>query len=156
LIDPEERKARRREYLRGYYKKNKDAHAASVKRYVFANIEKIKLYRQEWARRNKEKVAEHNRRSKARNREKLPLYGLMSKPGAVEFLEKKRNGCVYCGSHDELHVDHVYPKSRGGAHAIENFQWLCRKCNRAKSDLTEEEFFAHVETLYLKRHGPGL
>ena len=31
-------------------------------------------------------------------------------------------------------LDHIVPHSRGGQDVIENVQWLCFPCNRAKSD----------------------
>ena len=52
--------------------------------------------------------------------------------------------CAYCGSVNELQIDHIHPYSRGGAHSIENFQPLCRPCNSAKRDKTEAEYFALI------------
>lgn len=40
--------------------------------------------------------------------------------------------CLACGADDDLTIDHVVPKSRGGAHGRENFQTLCRPCNSGK------------------------
>lgn len=37
-------------------------------------------------------------------------------------------------------VDHRQPVSRGGVHALENLQWVSRKVNIMKSDMTHEEF----------------
>lgn len=42
--------------------------------------------------------------------------------------------CVYCQSSYLLEVDHIYPRSRGGADHISNYQCLCQACNRHKSD----------------------
>ena len=41
--------------------------------------------------------------------------------------------CQYCGrqSHD-LTIDHVVPRSRGGAHSWENLVSACKPCNRRK------------------------
>jgi 5-methylcytosine-specific restriction endonuclease McrA len=46
--------------------------------------------------------------------------------------------CQYCGSHAE-DVDHVVPKSRGGAHVWENVVAACRRCNARKQDRTPKE-----------------
>ena len=53
----------------------------------------------------------------------------------------KRDGyqCVYCGSHRNLTLDHVIPKSRGGTNEWTNLVTSCQKCNLRKADRTPEE-----------------
>ena len=48
----------------------------------------------------------------------------------------RRNGgkCVYCGSTENLQLDHIIPFSKGGATTVENLQLLCQKCNLQKSN----------------------
>lgn len=46
--------------------------------------------------------------------------------------------CQYCGSSAE-NVDHVLPRSRGGAHEWENVVAACRRCNSRKKDRTPSE-----------------
>jgi 5-methylcytosine-specific restriction endonuclease McrA len=41
--------------------------------------------------------------------------------------------CQYCGSKAE-NVDHVIPKSRGGAHSWDNVVAACRPCNARKEN----------------------
>ena len=41
--------------------------------------------------------------------------------------------CVYCGA-PATSLDHVVPKSRGGAHAWENVVSACGRCNHVKAD----------------------
>ncbi|MBC8259017.1 MAG: HNH endonuclease [SAR324 cluster bacterium] len=47
--------------------------------------------------------------------------------------------CSYCGSSDNLSVDHLIPKFKGGEESGDNFVWACRKCNSSKNrtDLME-------------------
>ena len=40
------------------------------------------------------------------------------------------------------HLDHIVPQSKGGAHTIDNLQWLCPRINRAKGTSTNEEILA--------------
>ncbi|HEY8339255.1 MAG TPA: HNH endonuclease [Egibacteraceae bacterium] len=49
--------------------------------------------------------------------------------------------CQYCGRAAE-NVDHVVPRSRGGAHEWENVVASCRRCNTRKRDQTPAE--AHM------------
>ena len=41
--------------------------------------------------------------------------------------------CVYCGA-AATSLDHVVPKSRGGAHAWDNVVSACGRCNHVKAD----------------------
>ena len=53
----------------------------------------------------------------------------------------KRDGhhCVYCGTHDDLTLDHVVPKSRGGRTSWDNLVTACKRCNAKKGDYTLEQ-----------------
>jgi len=55
----------------------------------------------------------------------------------------RRDGhrCVYCGSYDDLTLDHVLPKSRGGITSWDNLVTACRRCNARKGDYTPEEAY---------------
>jgi len=53
----------------------------------------------------------------------------------------KRDGhrCQYCGTAEELTLDHVVPKSRGGQSKWDNLTTACKRCNSRKGDYTPEE-----------------
>lgn len=40
--------------------------------------------------------------------------------------------CLRCEAVDDLTVDHIFPRSIGGTHAIKNLRTLCRRCNSAR------------------------
>lgn len=42
--------------------------------------------------------------------------------------------CAYCGSQENLSVDHVRPISRGGQHNVLNVVPACRRCNSKKGN----------------------
>lgn len=49
--------------------------------------------------------------------------------------------CAYCGDSDcDLHIDHIYPWSRGGTHALENLTLACPPCNMSKGAKTLDEW----------------
>jgi len=52
--------------------------------------------------------------------------------------------CEYCQMHPSLqgatfHVEHVVPRSKGGATTLDNLAWACLSCNLRKSNRTEIE-----------------
>lgn len=48
--------------------------------------------------------------------------------------------CVYCGSPDDLVLDHVTPRSRGGSNKDDNLATACWPCNSKKGAKTPEEW----------------
>lgn len=53
----------------------------------------------------------------------------------------KRDGyrCVYCGVRENLTLDHVIPRSKGGRDSWHNLVTACQKCNTEKGDCTPEQ-----------------
>jgi len=51
------------------------------------------------------------------------------------ILRRDNHNCAYCGRFANT-IDHVFPKSRGGADSWENLVACCLKCNNTKSDKT--------------------
>ncbi|MFN0202706.1 MAG: HNH endonuclease [Bacteroidia bacterium] len=47
--------------------------------------------------------------------------------------------CLYCGSHHNLTIDHVVPKSLGGRDSWENLATACQNCNAKKGNQTVDE-----------------
>jgi len=50
--------------------------------------------------------------------------------------------CVYCGKSNtqDLTIDHVVPRSKGGRDKWDNVVTACAKCNNEKADLDVEEW----------------
>ena len=49
-------------------------------------------------------------------------------------FERDEHKCVYCGSDENLTIDHIHPVSKGGSNNVKNLQILCRDCNNEKAD----------------------
>ncbi len=64
--------------------------------------------------------------------------------------------CCYCGAKDNLAVDHLIPKIRGGPDEADNLIWACRACNSSKQGrdmlfwVSSKGFFPSV--LLLRRY----
>lgn len=65
---------------------------------------------------------------KARNRPKVP-------PATrAAVYERDHYKCVYCGSMDDLTIDHKKPLSKGGKNKYDNMVTACADCNGQKAD----------------------
>ncbi|MCV7057806.1 HNH endonuclease [Mycolicibacterium gilvum] len=64
------------------------------------------------------------------------------------LMHRDRFRCAYCGSKADT-VDHVIPRSRGGAHTWENCVAACSACNHRKADklLSELGWSLHTTPL---------
>jgi 5-methylcytosine-specific restriction endonuclease McrA len=56
-----------------------------------------------------------------------------------EVLRRDGHCCQYCHSTRNLTLDHVIPRSRGGAHRWDNVVTACGRCNTKKGDRTLHE-----------------
>lgn len=67
----------------------------------------------------------------------LPYKGVML---SRQNIFKRDNGrCQYCLTCEDLTLDHVLPKSRGGKSTWDNLVTACKKCNSKKGDFTPQE-----------------
>lgn len=51
------------------------------------------------------------------------------------------NQCAFCGSVNELIVEHFIPRSKGGPHAIGNLLPACHRCNTSKFNHDPEKWY---------------
>ena len=60
-----------------------------------------------------------------------------------QLLLRDNHTCQYCGYHSEgknnLSIDHVVPRSKGGKTSFENCVVACKKCNKKKGSKSVEE-----------------
>jgi hypothetical protein len=58
--------------------------------------------------------------------------------------------CTYCGrpvALSEMHVDHIVPRSKGGSGKNDNFTTSCETCNKAKSNMSVQDFDLYIDCL---------
>lgn len=95
-----------------------------------------------------ERVARHRERRKSKG---LKAQAAISKETRRKVFENSGFACVYCGSEDDLTIDHKTPEARGGSNEIDNLHVACRVCNASKRDLTHEEFIARNGSVTLQK-----
>jgi len=64
------------------------------------------------------------------------------------------HSCIYCGDQSES-IDHVHPKSRGGASVTENCVPACLACNGEKGD-ADAFFWYRAQTFYDPRRAMAI
>lgn len=69
------------------------------------------------------------------------------------LMHRDRFRCAYCGGRAET-IDHVVPRSRGGAHSWENCVACCAKCNHRKADKLLSELGWRLRTVPTQPRGP--
>lgn len=99
-----------------------------------------------------------------KNRRKGKGIGLQI--NQTEYYEIAKNDCFYCGepprlfspykSKDEvIHVNGLDRVNSSGPYSKDNCVACCFKCNQAKNDLSQEEFFEKVKRIYEKNNLSG-
>jgi len=69
-------------------------------------------------------------------------------------LRRDAHRCAYCGRSAST-IDHVQPRSRGGADSWENLVAACLRCNNLKSDRTPAEMGWSLRWTPKAPHGIG-
>jgi len=101
--------------------------AAKNRRWCQANPEKAAAYAKQWAQEHPEKRAATQQRRRARK-----LGATIAPFDESQVYERDGLQCVYCGSTDDLTLDHIVPLAGGGAHSIDNLTVACQSCNGSK------------------------
>lgn len=146
-------------------RKNPVVHSERAKRYYEAHkseiLEKQKADVEGRRRRYRNHYIKHSERHNSRMqqhyRENKPLYkaraqvrrsieknapGAHSKADIRKLYNEYHGRCAYCGItlHDDYHVDHILPLSRGGSNWPDNLCVACPDCNLSKRDKTVQEW----------------
>lgn len=82
--------------------------------------------------------AEYQRRMRARQKGATVIDLTLGQWNAI--LDAHDHACHYCGSRDDIGMDHRIPCQRGGGHTASNVVPCCRSCNTSKGIQTPEEW----------------
>lgn len=73
------------------------------------------------------------------NRKDLGLSSNGYTKHSVTVMSRDGNCCVYCGSKNNLCIDHILPTQQGGNDDLENLAAACKACNSGKAGRTPEQ-----------------
>jgi len=153
----ERNRERMREYDRRHRLANLEAirakeRARSRARYA-ADPAAVQTYLKEWRRRNPDKSHAYVNAATIKRRRAAGGQSFSSAEW-LALLAHHGGACAYCGSKALIEIDHRTPLARGGSNLIENILPACRRCNRRKHLMTEEEFRDFLQRE--RRQGLGL
>lgn len=76
----------------------------------------------------------------------------IKKADRLKTYEKCGGKCAYCGKDlkiiQNMQVDHIVPKKKGGEDKLENYNPSCRSCNHYKRSSSLEYFRVMLKTLH--------
>ena len=155
----------KRHYDQNRYTEIREIKSVKEKIYRDANKEKIKIYQKQWREKNKKKVLLKDRNNYIKNKKHYDSYraewrnknrlkwnsyrrarDVKKKNNGIflildkEFRKLNQQSCFYCGSKEQLTIDHIIPIVRGGRHSIGNILIACKSCNSRKSKKTIMEW----------------
>lgn len=113
---PEQFAAMRSSHSAAYYEAHSTALKIKVLEWQKAHPELVRIYK---------KMNRHRRRA-AINGARVPARFV------IRLFESFEGRCAYCRDRPAAHIDHIYPLSKGGSHAVENLAPACAKCNLSK------------------------
>lgn len=119
-----------------YRKKNRLKINALNRAYWDKHPEKFKGWRKKWINKNRGVVSSYDANARARQ-----LGVDYDKELIEQFFSWIKNqdfvSCSYCGCFipsNKVHIDHIVPITRNGAHHPDNFAVACHSCNSSKTD----------------------
>ena len=69
-----------------------------------------------------------------------------------DIKEQWNYKCAYCGSEDNLTIDHVVPRAKGGSDFTKNVVCCCHSCNQNKGHIDWEEWYFNQTSFSLERY----
>ncbi|HUW15223.1 MAG TPA: HNH endonuclease, partial [Anaerolineae bacterium] len=125
-----------------YREANQEKRAVSTKKYRQQHHEEAIAYGKEYYEEHRDEIAAYAKKYREEHIEEHAVYSRRRrarKVGATvepfdERLVWERDGreCAYCGSTENLTLDHIVPLAKGGAHSPDNLCVLCKSCNSSK------------------------
>lgn len=157
--DIERRKAKQKEY----YLAHKEEIKQRTKIYSQLHRERQNLSKKKWAKNHPEYEKTRVSKWKIANPEAMKIIRVRgeNKRRAIkrnvlvsitlqemnELIQNSKNICFWCDEYipeGQMHLDHVYPLSKGGGHTISNIVVSCADCNMKKHNKDPEVWLYEV------------
>jgi len=144
----ERQRLARQEYNKANSAKVKQAKRESRLRHIEKAKATCKRYRES----AKGQAIAKEARAKYTSKKKEVSDGTVTGPALKALMEDQRHRCKYCDNvltylkPKYIHLDHVFPISKGGLHTINNVVWSCASCNLSKSSSTDYSFHPNQQT----------
>jgi len=149
------------EYWKKYYEDHREEALEYCKEYSKTNKKEVAKRHKEYQENHREELAKYGKKYRTNNPEKGTAYCAKrwalkkgvpvgdSKEIAEIYRQAREDSgirCYICGKLapiGERHVDHVFPLSKDGAHALSNLAIVHVKCNLEKKDKIPDEIEIH-------------
>lgn len=122
-----------REYHKKWCQENAERKREVQKKYYLENREQHRERQKKWNEANRELLRAIDSNKRDRRRAKMKSNGTF-KVTTKDAKKLYQKNCVFCGTYENIVIDHVIPIAKGGVHGIGNLQPLCHSCNARKSD----------------------
>jgi 5-methylcytosine-specific restriction endonuclease McrA len=98
-------------------------------------------YNREYKRNNKDVINKNRQDYRGRKRDAAGSFTAEQWQDRLAYYGGK---CIYCGTTDNITIEHRIPLVRGGSNWASNLAPACRSCNCSKGKKTEKEFRIHL------------
>lgn len=142
-----------REIRAKYRREHEEKERVRHQRHYEEHRDRLLAYRRKYYQEHKEEWAARGRmllrknpeafRERCRCRRALKLGATIEPVNEKAIYERDGHRCIYCGTTDNLSLDHIEPLSAGGAHIEQNLAVACRSCNSSKGAKSLNEWLAY-------------
>ena len=137
-----------KEKIKKQREKNKESLSKKSREYYKKNKEKVKENNKKWIKENRDhkSMLTHLRREKEKK-----TKGFSDKIESFKIRMEEIGECVFCGSKENITIDHLIPISKGGSNEINNLFPACRSCNSSKNASDWLEWYRKRECYSLEK-----
>lgn len=83
----------------------------------------------------------HREKSKRRKALIKERHAIQVRAKDIRARFAQFDGCAYCGTRGDMHMDHFIPLAQGGTHTLDNLVPACPTCNLNKQDKDPETWY---------------